>query len=164
MGDSGNGATGWLFHIRRPDPEYGCNRAPTEELCAGAISPFRPWAAGSAGTKRMREQTASPAILRDAGSLARPYVDTIFDIMNSRSRQTLQALFRRPVPPNIRWGSIESLIRALGGEVSEGAGSRVRVQLNGRKAVFHRPHPKPETNRSTVRDVRDFLESAGVSP
>lgn len=92
------------------------------------------------------------------------WVDTIFDIMNSRSRQTLQALFKRPVPADIRWSSIESLIRALGGEVSEGAGSRVRFQLNGRKAVFHRPHPEPETNRSTVRDVRDFLESAGISP
>ena len=83
--------------------------------------------------------------------------------MNSRSRQTLQGLFKRPVLADIRWSAIESLIRSLGGDVSEGAGSRVRFELNGRKAVFH-PHPKPETNRSTVRDARDFLESAGISP
>ena len=84
--------------------------------------------------------------------------------MNRRARQTLGALFTRPVLAGVRWSSIESLIRALGGDVSEGAGSRVRFHLNGRKAVFHRPHPERETNRSTVRDVCDFLESAGVSP
>jgi hypothetical protein len=99
-----------------------------------------------------------------APDLAQVRADTIFGIMNSRSRQTLLALFKRPVLADIRWSSIESLIRSLGGDVSEGAGSRVRFELRGRKAVFHRPHPKPEANRSTVRDVCDFLESAGVSP
>ena len=119
----------------------------------------------------MLEEGASQAIVRNAPlqgpqrEVLRDFCyDTRFDIMNSRSRQTLRALFTRPVPADIRWSSIESLIRTLGGDVSEGAGSRVRFQLNGRKAVFHRPHPKPEANRSTVRDVRDFLEAAGVSP
>jgi len=29
----------------------------------------------------------------------------------------------------------------MGAEVSEGSGSRVRIALNGVKAIFHRPHP-----------------------
>jgi len=32
------------------------------------------------------------------------------------------------------------------------------------RAVFHRPHPGPETKRGLVRAVRDFLAAAGVKP
>jgi hypothetical protein len=54
------------------------------------------------------------------------------------------------------------LFVALGGEISEGSGSRVRVYLNGVRAVFHRPHPQKETDKGAVKSVRNFLESAGV--
>jgi hypothetical protein len=30
--------------------------------------------------------------------------------------------------------------------------------------VFHRPHPRKETNKGAVKSVRSFLESAGVKP
>ena len=51
---------------------------------------------------------------------------------------------------------------ALGGEVSEGSGSRIRVALNGVRAVFHRPHPEKETDKGTLKSVRRFLLEAGV--
>ncbi|MCE9555542.1 MAG: type II toxin-antitoxin system HicA family toxin [Planctomycetes bacterium] len=63
---------------------------------------------------------------------------------------------------NIKWRDIEALFRHLGAEVTKGRGSRVRVVLNGVRAVFHRPHPSPDTDRGAVRSVRAFLESAGV--
>lgn len=53
---------------------------------------------------------------------------------------------------------------ALGADVSEGAGSRVRVVLGDVRAVFHRPHPSPETKKGAVRAVRDFLVAAGAKP
>jgi hypothetical protein len=31
-------------------------------------------------------------------------------------------------------------------------------------AVFHRPHPRPETNKGAVDAVRQFLIHAGVKP
>ncbi len=65
---------------------------------------------------------------------------------------------------NIDWRDIESLLIALGAEVSEAKGSRVCVLLNGRTAVFHRPHPEKEAGKHMVRSVRDFLENAGVRP
>ena len=68
-----------------------------------------------------------------------------------------------PVPVDIRWNEIEALFRALGAEIGEGSGSRVRVALGGVRAVFHRPHPSPEIKRGAVRSVRDFLVAAGVS-
>jgi hypothetical protein len=84
--------------------------------------------------------------------------------MNSRHRQTLTRIFAEPTPADLRWSDIEALLRAAGAEISEGAGSRVRVALGGVRAVFHRPHPTPETGRGSVRAVRDFLAVAGVKP
>ncbi|MEM1011998.1 MAG: type II toxin-antitoxin system HicA family toxin [Planctomycetota bacterium] len=59
---------------------------------------------------------------------------------------------------------MESLLRSLGATLEEGAGSRVRVSLNGIDAVFHRPHPQPEASRAVIRSVRSFLINAGVTP
>jgi PAS domain S-box-containing protein len=42
--------------------------------------------------------------------------------------------------------------------------SRVVVVLNGVTAVFHRPHPRPETRKGVVDAVRQFLINAGVEP
>ncbi|NMC90186.1 MAG: type II toxin-antitoxin system HicA family toxin [Smithella sp.] len=82
--------------------------------------------------------------------------------MNSKHRKTLSEIFRNPVPSNIPWIDVESLLISLGADISEGSGSRVRIQLNDERAVFHRPHPRKETNRGTVISMRRFLENAGV--
>ncbi len=83
--------------------------------------------------------------------------------MNAKQRKTLTAIFAMPVRSDVLWSDIESLFRALGGEVSEGAGSRVRVALSGVRAVFHRPHPERETDKGTLKSVRRFLLAAGIS-
>jgi hypothetical protein len=72
----------------------------------------------------------------------------------------IQAVFEKQA--NIAWLDIEKMLVHLGAEVSEGRGSRVRVALNGVRAVFHRPHPQRETDRGAVRAVRRFLVEAGV--
>ena len=72
--------------------------------------------------------------------------------------------FREPVLSDIEWTDIESLLQALGAKLSEGNGSRVHVELNGERAVFHRPHPEKTTDKGAVRAVRRFLLNAGVKP
>jgi hypothetical protein len=47
--------------------------------------------------------------------------------VNSRHRRTLARIFAEPTPADLRWREIEGLLRTLGTEISEGAGSRVRV-------------------------------------
>jgi hypothetical protein len=84
--------------------------------------------------------------------------------MNNRQAATLAAIFGTPTPRSLRWNDIESLLRALGAVIEERAGSRVAIALAGQAAVFHRPHPRPDVGRKTVRNVRDFLEAAGVKP
>lgn len=84
--------------------------------------------------------------------------------MNKKQRQTLDKIFEKPERSDIKWANIEGLFIALGAEVSEGSGSRVRVALNDVRAVFHRPHPAKVTNKGTVRSVRRFLQEVGVRP
>ncbi len=84
--------------------------------------------------------------------------------MNNKHRKTLTDIFADPVSPSISWADIESLLIACGAEISEGRGSRVRVELNGVLATFHRPHPQPATDRGAVKSVRRFLANAGVQP
>ncbi len=50
----------------------------------------------------------------------------------------------------------------MGAEITEGNGSRVRVKLNGVRAVFHRPHPENITDKGAVKSVRRFLQEAEV--
>lgn len=83
--------------------------------------------------------------------------------MNKKQRQTLAKIFEKPERCDISWNDIESLFKALGAEVSEGRGSRVRVALKDMRAVFHRPHPQRVTNKSTIRSVRRFLIETGVN-
>jgi hypothetical protein len=82
--------------------------------------------------------------------------------MNKKQRQTLERIFEKPERSDISWNDIESLFKALGADISEGRGSRVRVALEDVRAVFHRPHPQRVTNKSTVRSVRRFLLETGV--
>nr|WP_273288396.1 type II toxin-antitoxin system HicA family toxin [Methylorubrum populi] len=56
------------------------------------------------------------------------------------------------------------MFAACGATVEEGRGSRIRVALNGVRAVFHRPHPKKETDKGAVKSVRRFLTEAGLRP
>ena len=84
--------------------------------------------------------------------------------MNKKQRQTLQKVFEIPERADISWNDIEGLFIALGAEVTEGKGSRVRVALNDVRAVFHRPHPERVTNKGAVKSVRRFLMESEVKP
>lgn len=61
------------------------------------------------------------------------------------------------------WLDIEAMLISLGAVVTEGNGSRVRIKLNGIRAVFHRPHPQKETDKGALVSVRKFLITAGVN-
>jgi len=83
--------------------------------------------------------------------------------MGTKHQLTLKAVFEDPVRSNIAWRDIESMLEARGAEITEGAGSRVRIALNGVRAVFHRPHPHKETDKGAIKSLRRFLTEAGVT-
>ena len=82
--------------------------------------------------------------------------------MNNKQIKTYKDIFSNPVRSDISWNEIESLFEALGAQISEGNGSRIRVLLNNERAVFHRPHPDRNTDKGAIMSVRKFLNNAGV--
>ncbi|WP_340609878.1 type II toxin-antitoxin system HicA family toxin [Xenorhabdus bharatensis] len=91
-------------------------------------------------------------------------MDKQISALRTRQRRTLDQIFKTPIPSGIKWSDIESLIKALGGEIKEGRGSRCKFVLNGSIANFHRPHPSPDTDKGAVVGLREWLESIGVMP
>ncbi len=84
--------------------------------------------------------------------------------MNARHRKTLAAIFARPTLASIPFAEIEALIKALGGTVTERAGSRVKIEVGGEQWRCHRPHPGKEAKRYQVEEARELLERLGVRP
>jgi len=84
--------------------------------------------------------------------------------LSSKHLKTFRAIFDDPVRSDIEWTDIENLLLALGADLSEGRGSRVRVHLKGIRAVFHRPHPQKETEKGALKSMRRFLTEAGIQP
>ena len=84
--------------------------------------------------------------------------------MNSRHRKTLDAVFAEPTKTNIVWADIEALLIAVGCDVIEGSGSRVRFNFHGHIEFFHRPHPRKEAVRYQVKQAKEFLTELGVRP
>jgi len=82
--------------------------------------------------------------------------------LNSKNQKLLDRILSNPIKSNINWDDVENLLKALGAEISEGSGSRVRLELNGVLAVFHRPHPRKEIDKGALKSLRKFLTSAGV--
>ena len=84
--------------------------------------------------------------------------------MKAKHRKTLEDIFKKPALSSILWKDIEALLISLGADISEGEGSRIRIKLNNVRAVFHRPHPKKETDKGAVASMKRFLENAGIKP
>ncbi|WP_081801511.1 type II toxin-antitoxin system HicA family toxin [Herminiimonas sp. CN] len=84
--------------------------------------------------------------------------------MNGKHAKTLSDIFTDPVSGSLEWRKIEALFVACGANTIEGNGSRVRFELKGIVATFHRPHPEKDAKRYQVRDAREFLIKAGVTP
>jgi len=84
--------------------------------------------------------------------------------MAAKHRKTLALIFENPIRSDVDWMDIMALLQHVGAEISEGKGLRVRIALNGIRAVFHRPHPSKETDKGALKSMRRFLVEAGVKP
>ena len=84
--------------------------------------------------------------------------------MTKKHDQILKSVLSDPVQAGIAWRDIENMLRFLGADIIERRGSRVCISLNGIDAVFHRPHPRKETDKGAIKSLRRFLKEAGVVP
>ena len=88
----------------------------------------------------------------------------IIFIMKAKHRKTLAAIFAKPTKANIKFSDIESLVKALGGEVREGDGSRVVLELSSTREYTHRPHPGKEAKKYMVEKIREWLTNLEMTP
>lgn len=84
--------------------------------------------------------------------------------MSHKHAQVLRSLFHDPPPHNLQWREIESLLKHVGAEFDNLPGARLRVSLGKAEAILHRPHHGNEIDRQGVRQLRDFLAHAGITP
>ncbi len=84
--------------------------------------------------------------------------------MRAKHQRTLESLFKKPTPADIRWPDIVSMLKAVDIEISQRSGSRVLLKKGVERIVIHRPHPETGTGRATVCDIAAFLEAIGVKP
>lgn len=83
--------------------------------------------------------------------------------MNKKQRKTYDAIFADPIRRNIVWDDVLALIQSLGGNITQGDGSRVRFDLNQISLNIHSPHPQKELKRYQIKALREFLIKAGVN-
>jgi hypothetical protein len=84
--------------------------------------------------------------------------------MKKKNDQTLEKIFQRPIPANIKWSEVVALFVDLGATINEREGSRVSVKLFGVIRVFHRPHPRPDMDKGAIASIRIWLKENGISP
>jgi len=84
--------------------------------------------------------------------------------MKAKHRRTLQAIFAVPTRGGIVFSDIEALVFAIGGDVREGAGSRVVFEMKGIRRYLHRPHPGKEAKKYQVEELREWFKQLEVLP
>lgn len=85
--------------------------------------------------------------------------------MNNKQRKTLEAIFSNPVPTDLVWAELESLLLAIGAKKIERAGSRVKFSLdNGTELFLHKSHNPKTLLEYQIKAARQFLEKAGLKP
>lgn len=84
--------------------------------------------------------------------------------MSNKQRHLLQTLFHDPLPSNIQWREVESLLHHLGAVVEPSHGARFKVLLNQHEFFIHHPHHSNEFARQEIKYLRECLSAAGVTP
>jgi hypothetical protein len=84
--------------------------------------------------------------------------------MSHKHVSLIRAIFRDPISGNIHWREIESLLHYLGANVEPIHGARYRVLLNDVEGVLHHPHHSNVCAKQDIKNLRQYLASAQVTP
>lgn len=84
--------------------------------------------------------------------------------MSHKHINLLRTIFQDPISANIHWREIESLLLHLGATIEPAHGARFRVVLNKVEGFLHYPHHGSECSKQDIKQLREYLAHAGVSP
>ncbi|MDR2187657.1 MAG: type II toxin-antitoxin system HicA family toxin [Azonexus sp.] len=83
--------------------------------------------------------------------------------MSHKHAHLLRSIFQDPLPSNIHWREVESLLHHLGAEIEPAHGARFKVTLNGHEGFLHHPHNSSTCSRAGIKELRELLSHAGVT-
>lgn len=84
--------------------------------------------------------------------------------MSHKHDHLLHSIFQGPASGNVHWREIESLLQHLGATIEPTHGAVFRVVLNGVEGFLHHPHNSNTCTKQDIKQIREYLASAGVSP
>ena len=84
--------------------------------------------------------------------------------MSHKHITLIRAIFQDPISGNIHWREIESLLHHLGANVEPIQGARYHVLLNGVEGILHHPHHSNVCSNQDIKNLRQYLASAQVTP
>ena len=82
--------------------------------------------------------------------------------LSGNHQKTYQRLFEHPMPHNLQWREVWSMLGALGDATStEDDNRNLTVTRNGQTLALHRPRGKDLADKKELSQVRHFLERSG---
>jgi hypothetical protein len=78
--------------------------------------------------------------------------------LDHEQRRILEHLSSHPLPANLKWPQVLSLLEAMG-DVTVESKDRYRVTVDGRTEVFHPPHRHGDVPADIIVKLRHFLTS-----
>ncbi|MCX7896280.1 MAG: type II toxin-antitoxin system HicA family toxin [Rhodocyclaceae bacterium] len=84
--------------------------------------------------------------------------------MSHKHAHLLATIFTDPPTGNLHWREVESLLHHLGAEIEHAPGARIRVVLNRVEFFLHHPHHSNTCSKHDVKQLREHLARAGVTP
>jgi hypothetical protein len=83
--------------------------------------------------------------------------------MSGTHQQTYQRVLQHPVPHDLQWREVWSMLCALGdAQASEDDRGNIKVTRNGQTLALHHARGKDLAGKKEVMHVRHFLERSGV--
>ncbi|HSH86866.1 MAG TPA: type II toxin-antitoxin system HicA family toxin [Methylophilus sp.] len=82
----------------------------------------------------------------------------------SKADKILERLCRVPVPSDIRWSEIETLMHSFGYITQNGKGSKRKFINVDKKHIVdcHEPHPQPVCKQYLVEKIKAHLTTVGI--
>ena len=86
----------------------------------------------------------------------------IYIPLNTTQSKVLAQIQTTPIPKDIPWFKIESLLIALGCTIDYRGGSKLEIAKGNRSILEHRPHNTKHTPPETIKRIKTFLQTTGV--
>jgi hypothetical protein len=89
---------------------------------------------------------------------------TMKTLLSSSHQKTYDRLLEHPLPQNLHWREVWSMLAALGGtETVEDEKGTLKATRNGQTLVLHRPRTKDLADKDELLQVRHFLERSDAA-